>query len=157
MEEHDLFGKAFIESIPLIKERCPGALTSGGVSNLSFAFRGNDAVREAMHSAFLYHAIHAGLDMGIVNAGQLVVYQDIEADLLERVEDVILARRPTRPSGWSRSPRTSRAARPSGSATSRGARRPWPSGSRTRSCTGSSTSSRRTPRRRASRPRGRST
>jgi len=94
MEEHDLFGKAFIESIPLIKERCPGALTSGGVSNLSFAFRGNDAVREAMHSAFLYHAIHAGLDMGIVNAGQLVVYQDIEGDLLERVEDVILARRP---------------------------------------------------------------
>ena len=93
MEEHDLFGKAFIESIQLIKERCPGALTSGGVSNLSFAFRGNDAVREAMHSAFLYHAIHAGLDMGIVNAGQLVVYQDIEPELLERVEDVILARR----------------------------------------------------------------
>ncbi len=93
MEEHDLFGKAFVEAIPLIKERCPGALTSGGVSNLSFAFRGNDAVREAMHSAFLYHAIHAGLDMGIVNAGQLVVYQDIEPELLEHVEDVILARR----------------------------------------------------------------
>ncbi len=94
IEEHDLFGKAFVESIPLIKERCPGSLTSGGVSNLSFAFRGNDPVREAMHSAFLYHAINAGLDMGIVNAGQLVVYQDIPADLLERVEDVILARRP---------------------------------------------------------------
>jgi 5-methyltetrahydrofolate--homocysteine methyltransferase len=93
IEEHDLFGKAFIESIPLIKARCPGALVSGGVSNLSFAFRGNDAVREAMHSAFLYHAIHAGLDMGIVNAGQLVVYEDIEPELLERVEDVILARR----------------------------------------------------------------
>jgi 5-methyltetrahydrofolate--homocysteine methyltransferase len=93
IEEHDLFGKAFIESLPLIKARCPGTLVSGGVSNLSFAFRGNDAVREAMHSAFLYHAIRAGLDMGIVNAGQLVVYQDIPPDLLERVEDVILARR----------------------------------------------------------------
>jgi len=94
MEEHDLFGKAFIESVPLIKERCPGTLISGGVSNLSFSFRGNDPVREAMHSAFLYHAINAGLDMGIVNAGQLVVYQDIQPELLERVEDVILARRP---------------------------------------------------------------
>ena len=67
--------------------------TSGGISNLSFSFRGNDAVREAMHSAFLYHAIHAGLDMGIVNAGQLVVYEDIEPELLERVEDVIFNRR----------------------------------------------------------------
>ena len=84
----------FIEALPLIKERCPGSLTSGGVSNLSFSFRGNDVVREAMHAAFLYHAIHAGLDMGIVNAGQLAVYQDIPADLLEHVEDVILARRP---------------------------------------------------------------
>ena len=67
---------------------------SGGVSNLSFSFRGNDIVREAMHSAFLYHAIKAGLDMGIVNAGQLVVYEDIPTDLLERVEDVIFNRRP---------------------------------------------------------------
>src|SRR5581483_4508533 len=93
MEEHDLYGKAFIEAVPLIKQRCPGSLVSGGVSNLSFAFRGNDPVREAMHSAFLYHAIRAGLDMGIVNAGQLVVYEDIPPDLLARVEDVILARR----------------------------------------------------------------
>jgi 5-methyltetrahydrofolate--homocysteine methyltransferase len=91
--EHNEFAKAFIESLPLIKERCPGAKTSGGISNLSFAFRGNDAVREAMHSAFLYHAIAAGLDMGIVNAGQLVVYEDIEPELLERVEDVIFNRR----------------------------------------------------------------
>jgi 5-methyltetrahydrofolate--homocysteine methyltransferase len=91
--EHDEFAKAFIESLPLIKERCPGAKTSGGISNLSFSFRGNDAVREAMHSAFLYHAIAAGLDMGIVNAGQLVVYEDIEPELLERVEDVIFNRR----------------------------------------------------------------
>jgi 5-methyltetrahydrofolate--homocysteine methyltransferase len=94
MEEHNDFARAFIESLPLIKERCPGARTSGGISNLSFAFRGNDVVREAMHSAFLFHAIKAGLDMGIVNAGQLVVYQDIPADLLELVEDVIFNRRP---------------------------------------------------------------
>jgi 5-methyltetrahydrofolate--homocysteine methyltransferase len=94
IEEHRGFAKAFLEALPLIKERCPGARTSGGVSNLSFAFRGNDAVREAMHSAFLYHAIRAGLDMGIVNAGQLVVYEDIEPELLERVEDVIFDRHP---------------------------------------------------------------
>jgi 5-methyltetrahydrofolate--homocysteine methyltransferase len=94
IEEHDEYAKAFIESLPLIKERCPGVRTSGGISNLSFAFRGNDVVREAMHAAFLYHAIRAGLDMGIVNAGQLAVYEDIPADLLERVEDVIFNRRP---------------------------------------------------------------
>jgi 5-methyltetrahydrofolate--homocysteine methyltransferase len=93
IEEHRGFAKAFLEALPLIKERCPGARTSGGISNLSFAFRGNDAVREAMHSAFLFHAIRAGLDMGIVNAGQLVVYEDIEPELLERVEDVIFDRR----------------------------------------------------------------
>src|SRR5215204_3856726 len=94
IEEHNGFAKAFIESLPLIKERCPGARTSGGISNLSFAFRGNDVVREAMHSAFLYEAIGAGLDMGIVNAGQLVVYEDIPPDLLEHVEDVLYDRRP---------------------------------------------------------------
>ena len=93
IEEHRGFAKAFLEALPLIKERCPGAKTSGGISNLSFSFRGNDAVREAMHSAFLYHAIRAGLDMGIVNAGQLVVYEDIEPELLELVEDVIFDRR----------------------------------------------------------------
>ena len=93
IEEHAEFAKAFIAALPLIKERCPGVKTSGGISNLSFSFRGNDVVREAMHSAFLYHAIAAGLDMGIVNAGQLVVYEDIEPELLERVEDVIFNRR----------------------------------------------------------------
>jgi 5-methyltetrahydrofolate--homocysteine methyltransferase len=93
IEEHDGYARAFIESLPLIKERCPGSRTSGGVSNLSFAFRGNDVVREAMHAAFLFHAVQAGLDMGIVNAGQLAVYEDIEPDLLERVEDVIFNRR----------------------------------------------------------------
>ena len=70
------------------------SLTSGGISNLSFAFRGNDVVREAMHAVFLYHAIRAGLDMGIVNAGQLAVYEDVPPDLLERIEDVIWNRRP---------------------------------------------------------------
>ena len=84
----------FIEATRIIKERCPGVKISGGVSNLSFSFRGNDIVREAMHSAFLFHAIKAGMDMGIVNAGQLVVYEDIPKDLLEHVEDVIFNRRP---------------------------------------------------------------
>ena len=94
IEEHNGFAKAFIDALPLLKERCPGSRTSGGISNLSFAFRGNDVVREAMHSAFLYDAIREGLDMGIVNAGQLVVYEDIPPDLLEHVEDVLYDRRP---------------------------------------------------------------
>jgi 5-methyltetrahydrofolate--homocysteine methyltransferase len=94
IEEHAEFAKSFIEATRQIKVRCPGVRVSGGISNLSFAFRGNDAVREAMHAAFLYHAIAAGLDMGIVNAGQLAVYEDIEPELLEHVEDVIFNRRP---------------------------------------------------------------
>jgi len=94
IEEHDDYARAFIECLPLIKERCPGVRTSGGISNLSFSFRGNDVVREAMHAVFLYHAIRAGLDMGIVNAGQLAVYEDVDPELLERVEDVIFNRRP---------------------------------------------------------------
>jgi len=93
IEEHAEFARAYIKAMPQIKERCPGVKISGGISNLSFAFRGNDAVREAMHAAFLYHAIAAGLDMGIVNAGQLAVYEDIPPELLERVEDVIFNRR----------------------------------------------------------------
>ncbi|QKG26937.1 methionine synthase [Actinomadura verrucosospora] len=92
--EHNGYAKAFIDALPRIKERCPGARTSGGISNLSFSFRGNEVVREAMHSAFLFHAVKAGLDMGIVNAGQLAVYEDIPADLLELVEDVLFDRRP---------------------------------------------------------------
>jgi 5-methyltetrahydrofolate--homocysteine methyltransferase len=94
IEEHDEFAKAFIEATREIKRRCPGVKVSGGVSNLSFSFRGNEPVRRAMHSAFLYHAIAAGLDMAIVNAGQLDVYEDIPPDLLEHVEDVIFNRRP---------------------------------------------------------------
>ena len=94
IEEHADLGRNFIDALPRIKERCPGARTSGGISNLSFAFRGNDVVREAMHSAFLFHAIRAGLDMGIVNAGQLAVYEDVDPELRERVEDLIFNRRP---------------------------------------------------------------
>jgi 5-methyltetrahydrofolate--homocysteine methyltransferase len=93
ISEHNGYAKAFLDALPLIKERCPGVHISGGISNLSFSFRGNDVVREAMHSAFLFHAVRAGLDMGIVNAGQLAVYQDIPADLLELVEDVLFDRR----------------------------------------------------------------
>jgi len=94
IEEHNAYAKAFIESTRILKQRCPGAKVSGGVSNLSFSFRGNDRVREAIHSAFLYHAIQAGLDMAIVNAGQIAIYEDIPADLLEHVEDIIFDRRP---------------------------------------------------------------
>jgi len=94
LEEHSEYAINFIEATRAIKATCPGVKVSGGVSNLSFSFRGNDVVREAIHSAFLFHAIKAGLDMGIVNAGQLVVYEDIPKDLLEHVEDVIFNRRP---------------------------------------------------------------
>jgi 5-methyltetrahydrofolate--homocysteine methyltransferase len=94
IEEHDEYAKAFLAAIPLIKERCPGVRVSGGISNLSFSFRGNDRIREAMHASFLFHAIRAGLDMGIVNAGQLAVYENIEPELREAVEDVIFNRRP---------------------------------------------------------------
>ncbi|MEM1380615.1 MAG: methionine synthase [Pseudomonadota bacterium] len=93
IEEHAGYGVDFIEATRTIKETLPGAKISGGVSNVSFSFRGNDAVREAMHSVFLYHAIRAGMDMGIVNAGQLAIYDDIPPELKEPVEDVILNRR----------------------------------------------------------------
>jgi 5-methyltetrahydrofolate--homocysteine methyltransferase len=94
LEEHNNYAVNYIEALKIIKATCPGAKISGGVSNLSFSFRGNDIVREAIHSAFLYHAIKAGMDMGIVNAGQLIVYEDIPKDLLEHVEDIIFNRRP---------------------------------------------------------------
>ena len=93
IEEHANYGVDFIEATRLIKARLPHAMVSGGVSNVSFSFRGNDPVREAMHSVFLYHAIRAGMDMGIVNAGQLAIYADIQPELREAVEDVILNRR----------------------------------------------------------------
>ncbi|MBK7295779.1 MAG: methionine synthase [Flavobacteriales bacterium] len=94
MSEHDRYAIEYIEAVKWIKKNLPGVLVSGGVSNVSFSFRGNEPVREAIHTAFLYHAIKAGMDMGIVNAGQIGVYDDIPKDLLEHVEDVLLARRP---------------------------------------------------------------
>ena len=94
IEEHNAYGLDFIEATRQIKQRCPGALISGGVSNISFSFRGQNPIREAIHSVFLYHALHAGMDMGIVNAGQLEVYDEIEPRLREAVEDVVLNRRP---------------------------------------------------------------
>ena len=94
MEEHANYAVEFIEAVRQIKKECPGAKTSGGVSNVSFSFRGNDVVREAMNAAFLYHAIQAGLDMGIVNAGQLAVYDEVDKELLVYIEDVLLNRRP---------------------------------------------------------------
>ena len=94
IEEHNNYAVDFINATRRIKQECPGCYISGGVSNVSFSFRGNNAVREAIHSVFLYHAIQAGLDMGIVNAGMLAVYEDIPPELKELVEDVILNRRP---------------------------------------------------------------
>ena len=94
MAEHNRYGVDFIEALAEIKRRCPGARTSGGISNVSFSFRGNNPVREAMHTVFLYHARRTGLDMAIVNAGMLGVYDDLDAGLRELVEDVILDRRP---------------------------------------------------------------
>ncbi len=93
IEEHNNYAVDFIEATQIIKDTCPGARVSGGLSNISFSFRGNNVVREAMHSAFLYHAQQAGLDMAIVNAGMLAVYDDIEPELKVRVEDVLLNRR----------------------------------------------------------------
>ena len=93
IEEHAEYARAFIEATREIKQRCPGVHVSGGVSNLSFSFRGNEPVREAIHTAFLYHAVEAGMDMGIVNAGQLGLYSDIPKDLLEHVEDILFNRR----------------------------------------------------------------
>ena len=89
MTEHDNYGVDFIRATTLIKQNCPGARISGGVSNFSFSFRGFESIREAMHSVFLYHAIKAGMDMGIVNAGGLPVYDDIEKRLLGLCEDIL--------------------------------------------------------------------
>src|SRR5208283_2320404 len=94
MEEHNGYGVAFIEAARWIRANLPHAHVSGGVSNFSFSFRGNEPVREAMHAVFLFHAIHAGMDMGIVNAGQLAVYDEIDPELREACEDVALNRRP---------------------------------------------------------------
>ena len=140
----------------------PGVLISGGVSNVSFSFRGNDAVREAIHAVFLYHAIRAGMDMGIVNAGALPVYDDIPAELKERVEDLVLNRRADATERHARDRRGGPAAASAAAA----APRPRPvlarscrstSGCATRSSRASPTTSSRTPRRPGRQPRGRST
>ncbi len=94
IEEHASYGRDFIEATRWVKENLPGAKVSGGISNVSFSFRGNNPVREAIHAVFLFHAIEAGLDMGIVNAGALIVYDEVEPELRERIEDVVLNRRP---------------------------------------------------------------
>src|SRR4051794_1715287 len=94
MDEHNGYGIDFVEAARWIRANLPHAHVSGGVSNLSFSFRGNERVRQAMHSVFLYHAIHAGMDMGIVNAGQMAVYDDLDPELREACEDVVLNRRP---------------------------------------------------------------
>ena len=150
IEGHNRFGINFIEATRLIKEHLPGAKVSGGISNLSFSFRGNDRVREAFHSAFLYHAIKAGLDMGIVNAGQLVVYEDIPKDLLEHVEDVLFDRRPDATERMVEfAEQVKGAGKKREQSICAGASSPSTSASSTRSCTASSTSSTTTSRRRA--------
>ena len=93
IEAHNDYVNAYLKAVKTIKETLPGVHVSGGVSNLSFSFRGNHRIREAMHSIFLYHAIQAGMDMGIVNAGQLTVYDDIDTKLKECIEDVLFNRR----------------------------------------------------------------
>ena len=158
IEEHDLYAKDFLEALPLIKERCPGARTSGGISNLSFSFRGNDHLREAMHAVFLYHAIRAGPRHGDRQRGPARGLRGRRARAARAHRGRALrapARRDRAPRRARRAASRARARR--ASATSRGASSRSRSGSRTRSSTGSSTSSRRTPRRRAPRPRGRST
>ena len=155
IEEHDNYAVDFIEATRWIKQNLPGAKVSGGVSNVSFSFRGNDPVREAIHTVFLYHAIQAGMDMGIVNAGMVGVYDDLDPELRERVEDVVLNRRPDAGERL-----VEIAERAKGAARDDSARLAWrgtleqpktsTSGSRTRSCTASPISSSRTPK-----PRGR--
>ncbi len=135
MEEHNDYAVAFIEATRRIKATLPLAKVSGGISNISFSFRGNNAVREAMHSAFLYHAIEAGLDMGIVNAGQLAVYEEIPRTCWSGSRTSCSTAGPTPPSGWWPSPRRSRGRtrdrarrkrRPGATARSRSAcRTPW--------------------------------
>ena len=152
IEEHNNYGLAYIEATRRIKAELPYVHVSGGVSNLSFAFRGNERVREAMHSVFLYHAIQAGMDMGIVNAGQLALYDDIDPELRELVEDVILNRRDGRhrPAARSRREISRARARRSARSISPGARSRSRSAWSMRWCTASAPISTRTPRRRGS-------
>ena len=156
LEEHNYYALDFLEAAKVLKITCPGVKICGGISNLSFAFRGNTAVREAMHSAFLFHATRSGLDMAIINAAQLTVYETIPADLLEHVEDVIFNRRATRPTGWSSSLPPWPGRQAARAPTSHGASSASKSDSSTPSSTASWSSSIRTLRRRVSRFPGRS-
>ena len=160
IEEHNDYGVAFIEATRWIRQNLPHAHVSGGVSNLSFSFRGNEPVREAMHSVFLYHAIQAGMDMGIVNAGQMAVYDDLDPELREACEDVVLNRDAgrVRAAARDRAALSRRPGPPGEGGRSRLARSGRSrSGSPMRWCTASPISSPTTSRRRASRRRARST
>jgi 5-methyltetrahydrofolate--homocysteine methyltransferase len=126
IEEHNNYAVDFIEATRWIKQNLPGAKVSGGVSNVSFSFRGNDPVREAIHTVFLYHAIQAGMDMGIVNAGMVGVYDDLEPELRERVEDVVLNRRPDAGERLVEIAETAKAAPRTTAKSSNGAARPNP-------------------------------
>ena len=150
--EHNDYAVAFIEATWQIKERLPGTRVSGGVSNVSFSFRGNEPLREAIHAVFLYHAIAAGLDMAIINAGQLAQYDEIEPELRERIEDVILNRRADATERLLEIAERYRdtGAAPNARRTSSGASCRCGSDSCTRSSTASTTSSSRMPRRRGS-------
>jgi 5-methyltetrahydrofolate--homocysteine methyltransferase len=156
IEEHDNYAVDFINAVRWIKQNLPGAKVSGGVSNVSFSFRGNDPMREAIHTVFLYHAIKAGMDMGIVNAGMVGVYDDLEPELRERVEDVVLNRRPDAGERLVEVAEPPRAAPRTKASASNGAARPRTSctstsACRMRWCTASPTSSSKTPKRPTSR------
>ena len=155
IEEHARYGLDFIEATRWIKANLPGALVSGGVSNVSFSFRGNNPVREAIHAVFLYHAIRAGMDMGIVNAGALVVYDQVDAELRERIEDVVLDRRSDATERLLADRRAVQRVRPAAELrpTRSGAPCRWASGSRTPWSRGSTSTSKPTPRRCARRSR----
>ena len=148
IEEHNNYAVDFINATRWIKQNLPGAKVSGGVSNVSFSFRGNDPVREAIHTVFLYHAIKAGMDMGIVNAGMVGVYDDLDAELRERVEDVVLNRRPDAGERLVEIAENAKGAAKDDSGTARVARAPGRGAAvRTRWCTASPTSSSKTPKR----------
>ena len=160
IEEHNNYGVDFIEATRWIRQNLPHAHVSGGVSNLSFSFRGNEPVREAMHAVFLYHAIQAGMDMGIVNAGQLAVYDQIDPELREACEDVVLNRRPPRRHATALLEMAERYAvrrRGRRSAIWPGANGRWRSGWNMRWSTASPNSSTRIPRMRGRRRKGRCT
>ena len=147
IEEHNNYAVDFINATRWIKQNLPGAKVSGGVSNVSFSFRGNDPVREAIHTVFLYHAIQAGMDMGIVNAGMVGVYDELEPELRERVEDVVLNRRPDAGERLVEIAESAKSGAKDDARRTNGARARWSSACRMRWSRASPTSSSPTPRR----------